>query len=97
MNVKGGGSDVFLYPSYFPFLANGSYFISGGYLMNNTEKRFYTPQFSETASVSGAAEAATPFRMVFKQTNDTSSRKNNFTLTVHHGQFKSLSSLQRQS
>jgi len=44
----------FFYPSCFPFLVNGSYFKSGGYSMNNTEssKRFYTPQFSETASVS---------------------------------------------
>ena len=34
--------------------------------MNNTEKRFYTPQFSETASVSVAVKAASPFRMVSK-------------------------------
>ena len=47
------------FPSCFPFCepkvrANGSYFISGGYSMINTDnfKRFYTPQFSETASVS---------------------------------------------
>jgi hypothetical protein len=39
--------------SCFPFLAIGSYFKSGGYTMYNTEnKRFYSPQFSETASVS---------------------------------------------
>jgi len=44
---------VFVFPSRFPFLAIGGYFISGGYSMNNTDsKRFYTPQFSETASIS---------------------------------------------
>jgi len=44
----------FLLPSCFPFLVIRDYFISGGYSMNNTVnyKRFYTPQFSETASVS---------------------------------------------
>jgi len=64
--------------------------------MNNTEKRFYTPQFSETASVSVVAKASPPFRMVSKLTNDPSSRKNYSTSTIHHGQFKSLSDLQRQ-
>jgi len=35
----------FVYPSRFPFLANGGYFKSGGYTMYNTDsnKRFYTP------------------------------------------------------
>ena len=44
----------FAYPSCFPFLVIGGYFKSGGYTMYNTDnnKRFYTPQFSETASVS---------------------------------------------
>jgi len=36
-----------------PVLSYRGYFKSGGYSMNNTNnKRFYTPQFSETASVS---------------------------------------------
>ena len=46
-------------PSRFPLLVIGGYFKSGGYTMYNTESsdlkrsaRFYTPQFSETASVS---------------------------------------------
>jgi len=44
----------FAYPSRFPFLVIGGYFKSGGYTMYNTDnnKRFNTPQFSETASVS---------------------------------------------
>jgi hypothetical protein len=50
----GGGDFKFCFlPSCFPFLAIGSYFQSGGYSMNNTEfyKRYYSPQFSETASI----------------------------------------------
>jgi hypothetical protein len=52
--LKGGGDFKFCFiPSCFPFLAIGGYFLSGGYSMNNTNhKRYYSPQFSELASVS---------------------------------------------
>jgi hypothetical protein len=56
--LKGGSSDVFLFPSCFLFCepkvrVSRGYFKSGGYSMNNTEsKRYYSPQFSKTASVS---------------------------------------------
>jgi len=68
---------VFSLPSSFPFCepkvrAIGNYFKSGGYSINNTKcsKRFYTPLFSEAASVSGSAKAVTPFRMFFQQTKN---------------------------
>jgi hypothetical protein len=50
---KGETLKVSGFPSSSPFLAIGEEIKSGGYSMNNkSEKRYYSPQFSEVASVS---------------------------------------------